>query len=123
MANYNVTALTLAAATSSTNGPDLDNLSSRAAHIVIDITAITGTTPTATFTVQGKDEASGKYYPLLVSAALSAIGTTVLRIGQGQTASANLVAVDAMPRTFRVIAAIAGTTPSVTATVGVALIN
>lgn len=123
MANQNLTALRMLNATASANGPDLDNLSARAAQVVIDITSITGTTPTATFTVQGKDEASGKYYTILASAALNAAGTTVLKIGPGLTAAANSVANDILPRTFRVICTTGGTVTDLDATVGVSLIN
>lgn len=122
MANQNVTAMILSAASASVDGTDIDNLSGSGGVVVIDITAITGTTPTATFTVEGKDPLSGQYYPILVSSALSATGTTVLRIFPNLTASANAVANDVLPRTFRVSCAIAGTTPAVTATVGVCLI-
>lgn len=123
MANQNLTALRMLNATASANGPDLDNLSSRAAQVVIDITSITGTTPTATFTVQGKDEASGKYYTLLATTALNAVATTVLKIGPGLTAAANSVANDVMPRTFRVICTTGGTITDLDCTVGVSLIN
>ncbi|WP_210189802.1 hypothetical protein, partial [Ensifer aridi] len=40
-------------------GADIDNLSCSCAHVVIDIMALTGTTPSATFIEQGKDVASG----------------------------------------------------------------
>ena len=118
-----VTALVLTAASATTNGADLDNPGgAMSAHVTLDITAISGTTPTATFTVQGKDEVSEKYYTILASSALNATGTTVLKIGPGLTASANAAANDIIPRCFRVICTITGTTPSVTATVGVALV-
>ncbi len=121
-ANTFYTALRLTAAAASSNSGDLDNLAGSAVAFVIDITAITGTTPTATFTVEGKDPISGKYYTILASAALAATGTTVLRVFPGATAAANLSANDFVPKVFRVSCAIAGTTPAVTATVGV-LIN
>lgn len=121
MANKNITAMVLAAAAASVNGDDIDNISGNAAHVVIDITAISGTTPTATFTVEGKDTLSGKYYTLLASAALNATGTTVLKIGAGLTAAANSVANDILPDVIRVTCAITGTGPSVTAKVGVIL--
>lgn len=123
MASKTVTGLVLSAASTSRNGADIDNISSSGAHVVIDITAITGTTPTATFTVQGKDPVSGKYYTILASAALNATGTTVLRVGPGLTAAANLVANDILPPVIRVIVAIGGTTPSVTATVSLLMID
>ena len=123
MANKTVTGMVLTAQATSVSGADIDNLSSRGAHVVIDITAITGTTPTATFTVEGKDPVSGKYYTILASAALNAVATTVLRIGPGLTAAANLVANDILPPVVRVSVAIAGTTPAVTARVGFNLID
>lgn len=123
MANQNITALFLLNATTSANGPDLDNMSGNSAHVVIDITSITGTTPTATFTVQGKDPTSGKYYTILASTALNAVATTVLRIGPSLTAAANLVANDIMPRCFRVICTTGGTVTDLDATVGVLLID
>lgn len=119
----NITALKLSAATASANGNDIENLGSTGAHVVIDITAISGTSPTATFTVEGKDEVSGKYYTILASAALTAVGTTVLKIYPGLTAAANSVANDIIPRVFRVTATLGGTSPSVTATVGVSLVD
>jgi hypothetical protein len=121
MSAQNFTALVLAARTTSVNGNDLDNQSGIGATVVIDITAITGTTPTATFTVEGKDEVSGKYYTILASAALNTVATTVLRIYPGLTAAANVTASSIVPKTFRVTCTITGTTPAVTATVGVAL--
>jgi hypothetical protein len=121
MSSQNITALALVARATSINGNDLDNTSSIGATVVIDITAITGTTPTATFTVEGKDEVSGKYYTILASTALNSTGTTVLRIYPGLTAAANSVASSLIPKIFRVTCTITGTTPAVTATVGVAL--
>lgn len=87
--------------TSSVNGADQTNHNGRGITVVVDITALTGTS--ITFTIQGKDPTSGKYYTLLVSAALVGTGTTILRVGPGLTAAANTVANDQLPRTFRVI--------------------
>lgn len=123
MVNRCLRAMTLTAVTASSNGDDMDNLSSDTAHVIINITTLTGTTPTATFTVQGKDDASGTYYTLLASTALNATGQTVLRIGPSLTAAANLVANDIIPKTFRVILTTGGTVTNLTATVGVNLIG
>lgn len=124
VANSDTAALiTHAAASAGVNGADQDNLSARGLKLVIDITAITGTGPSLTVTVEGKDPVSGKYYPLLVSAALTAVGTTVLTIYPGVVAAANLAANDVLPKTWRVKSAIAGTTPAVTATVAASLIG
>lgn len=121
MTNRVEEALRLLNATASANGADIENVGGRFAHVVIDITSITGTTPTATFTVQGKDPVSGKYYTILTSTALNGTGTTVLRIGPSLTAAANLVANDIMPRKFRVICTTGGTVTDLDATVGVCL--
>lgn len=119
MAIQSVNVLTLSAATASVTGGDVGNTSAEGAVFVIDITAITGTLPTATFTIEGKDPLSGKYYTILESASLSTVSTTVLRVHPTLTATANLRADDMMPSIFRVRATIGGTGPSVTATVGV----
>lgn len=121
--NFNTTAMILSAAAANANGPDMDNIGYKGGKFVIDITAISGTTPTATFTLEGKDEVSGKYYTILASAALNATGTTVLTVFPGLTAAANTVANDVLPKLWRVRVTIAGTTPSVTATVGASLIG
>lgn len=89
---------------------------------MVDITAISGTTPTLTVTLQGKDAASGKYYTILAGAALNATGTTVMTVFPGATASANVAANDCLPRTWRINTAVGGTGPSVTYTVGVSLL-
>ena len=110
------------AASAGVNGADQANYTARGVKLVIDVTAISGTTPTLTVTIQGKDAASGKYYTILASAALAATGTTVLTVFPGLTASANVTANDVLPKTWRVISAIGGTGPSVTATVGASLL-
>lgn len=107
-----------AARTASGVSADQVNSVGRGVQLVVDVTAISGTSPTFTVTVEGKDPASDKYYTLLTSAALSAVGTTVLTVYPGVTAAANVAASQALPRTWRVSYAIAGTTPSVTASVG-----
>ncbi len=119
MANREVNALTLSASATSTNGNDMENTSCRSAVVVIDITAISGTN--VVFTLQGKDPLSGKYYTILASAALTGTGTTVLRVDTSLTASANTIAADMMPRTWRVIST--NTSSTVTATVGVLLVG
>lgn len=103
------------AASAGVNGTDIANVNNVGIHLVIDITAISGTTPTLTVTIQAKDPNSGKYYTILASAALNTTGTTVLRVYPGLAASANAAANDVIPAVFRVISAIGGTTPSVTA--------
>jgi hypothetical protein len=68
----------------------------RALHCVIDVTAVTDT-PSVTPTIAALDPLSGKYYTLLAGAAITATGTTVLKIGPGIAASANAAAADIIP--------------------------
>jgi hypothetical protein len=83
--------------------------------VIVDITVWSAGSITPT--IQGYDEASGKWYTLLASAALAAVATTVLRIGPGLTAAANLVANVALPRVWRVSVAVAGA-QSITYSIG-----
>ncbi len=114
--------LTLTAASASVNSADQTNQASKGIKVVVDITAITGTSPTLTVTLEGKDLASGAYYTILASAALTAVGVTVLTVFPGATAVANVAANDFLPKTWRVQATIGGTTPAVTATIGASTI-
>ena len=109
--------ITHTAASAGVNGPDMDGSFCKGMALFINITAITGTSPTLTVTLQGKSAVSGQYYTILASAALTTTGLTVLRVYPGLTAAANTVANDIIPNSWRVISAIGGTTPAVTATV------
>jgi hypothetical protein len=98
---------------------DQDGTSVEFLHIIIDVTAASAT-PSVVFKIQGKDPASGKYYDILVSVAITGVGTTVLKVGPGLTAAANLVANDMIPAVWRVIGTHADT-DSITYTVGASL--
>lgn len=121
--NISATALTLTAASASGNGADQDNSWFSGVQLLVKITAISGTTPTITFIVEGKDPASGDYYAILTSAALNAVASTLLTIYPGATVAANTAVSSPLPKTWRVRYTIAGTTPSVTCTVGANLIK
>lgn len=113
--NEQVAALAIAAAGTTTI--DRSNHNARGLHLVIDITAIAGTSPTLTCTIQGYDPISGKYYDILASTALNATGTTVLKVYPGLTAAANAAANDVLPRNWRLKVVAGGTSPTATATV------
>lgn len=113
----------LAAASAAVNSADFTNNTCRGVKVIIDITAITGTSPTLTVTIQGKDAVSGKYFTILASAALNATGTTVLTVYPGLTNAANVTAADLLPRDWRISPVIGGTTPAVTATISYMLLN
>lgn len=104
------------------NGTDQANTNGRGAHVCINISAISGTIPTLTVKIQGKDTVSGQYYDLLTSTALAATGFTFLTLCPGAATTANLSIPQLLPATWRVIATVAGTTPSVTATVGASVV-
>ncbi|HEU5160335.1 MAG TPA: hypothetical protein VFU43_25275 [Streptosporangiaceae bacterium] len=72
--------------------------------LVVDVTAITAT-PGITVSVLGVDRASGKTWTVLTGAQLVAVtGATpqTLRVGPGLVASANAVANEVLPSTFRI---------------------
>lgn len=116
-----ISLLALAAANASSNGADQSNLYSRGVTVVVDITAISGAGATLVVTIEGKDPVSGKYYTILASVGLTAIGTTVLKVYPDLTAAANVAINAPLPKTWRVKTTITGTTPAITATVGAAL--
>jgi hypothetical protein len=118
----NITVTTLTAASANGTSTDQTNFEGRGLKLVIDVTAISGTSATLTVTIQGKDPVSGKYFNILVSAGLTATGTTVLTVYPGAAVSANVSANDILPKTWRVSYTITGTTPSVTATIGAVVI-
>lgn len=123
MANHYLLPLNVSGVTASVNGNDMDNQGRIAGHFIINITTLTGTAPTATFTVQGKDDFTGTYYTLIASTALSTTGQTVLRVLPTGIVTANAVANDMVPKTWRVIVTTGGTVTNLTATVGANLIG
>lgn len=96
-----VTVLASAARTATTNSADQINLDGQFLRLYINVSAIV-TAPSITVTIQAKDPVSGTYSTILVSAAITAVDHTVLQVGPGLTAAANLVAQAAMPRSWRV---------------------
>ena len=89
--------------------------------VTVDVTAISAT-PSVVFTVSRIDQLSGKISTLLVSAAITATGTTVLRIHPSIVAVANLAASDLVPSNWR-ITPVHGDADSITYTVGVELVS
>lgn len=81
-------------------GP-IGNLGARGVHVIIDVTAVADT-PSVVFTLQGYDPASGDWYNLLVSSAVVATGTTVLKVYPGIAAVANGAASDCLPAVWRI---------------------
>lgn len=116
------TLATLTAAAAGGNSADQINYNGRGLQLGINIATLAGTTPTLQVTVQGKDAASGVYYTILQSAVLNATGFTQLTVYPGAPATANVSTPQPLPRIFRILYAITGTTPAVTATIGASVI-
>lgn len=112
----------MAQAAGTVNGLDQVNVNGRGVQVGVNITALTGTSPSVTVMIQGKDAASGVYYNLLQSAVLTATGFTLLTLYPGAPSTANVSSPQVLPATWRVVATVAGTTPATTATVGASLI-
>ena len=112
--------VTLSAAGAGTyTSPDLQNAEWRGISVGINLTAMTSAT--VTVTVNGKDAASGTYYPLLSSTALASAGFTALQVYPGLTNTANSRADAVLPKTYQISVVVTGT--SATGTVGGSLIQ
>lgn len=99
----NVTVFASAARTATTNGTDQNNRFAKGIIFTVDMTAVTAT-GSIVFTLQGKDDLSGKWYTILVSAAVTTVVTTTYSAFPGAPATANVSANFQMPRTWRIIA-------------------
>jgi len=78
-------------------------------HVIVNVSAYTAGSITAH--VQGYVNATGTYYDLLVSPALTATGTTVLKVCPGITAVANGATADFIPTQWQVQLVAADATP------------
>ena len=77
------------------------NKFNRGVQLIVDVTAIAAT-PSITVSIQGKDQATGIWYSLLTSAAITTVSTNILRVEPAATPVANTVADAGMPRIWRV---------------------
>ena len=120
-----VTVFPSAPQSASLNSADLENYAWRGVRLTLDITAVTGTTPSMTIKLQAKDPLSGKYVniPGAAFAAKTATGTSQLTIYPGIAAAANVSVNDALPRDWRAVATITGTTPVFTFSLGAAYLR
>ena len=85
--------------------------------VFVNVSAITGTTPTFTVTIQGVDPVSGATTTLLATAALNTTGVHALTIYPGIAVTANVSANTVLPSNWQISWTIGGTTPAVTATI------
>lgn len=94
---------------------DLTNTSWKGVSVIVDVTAFTSGTYTPH--IQAKDSASGKYYDILVGAAISGTGTTVLKVYPGITPATNTAVSDTLPKVWR-LQMVGASTPVMTYSAG-----
>lgn len=116
-----------AARTTTTNSSDqtldtADDPASVPGAIVLflDVSVVSGTSPTLDIKVQMKDPISGNYVdmPSAAFAQKTAVGTDTLTIYPGALTIANRQVNAILPKTWRLVATIGGATPSFTFSVG-----
>lgn len=121
-----LTLLESAARTSSVNSADQTNERHKGVRLIVDITALSGTSPTLDVKLQGKDPASGDYYdvPGVAFSQLNNTGMTTLLVYPGVAETANESVSDCLPDVWRISTTIGGSaTPTVTYSVGASLIG
>lgn len=97
-ANYQLQLLTLTARTANVQADDVTSRELRGGHIIIEVTAVggNGAGPSITPTIYANPSSAGDY-PLLIGAAITTTGITVLKVYPGITPVANLAANDLLP--------------------------
>lgn len=93
-------AVASAARTASGNSGDLITFSGVAARFLIAVTAVSGTSPTLTITIEGKTK-GGNYVTLATSTQITAVASQSIDVLR-------------LPQTYRISWAIGGTSPSFT---------
>lgn len=113
-----------AAKTVTGNGVTATNFNAHGAHVFVNITAASGTTPTLVVKLQGSVDGTN-FYDLdatnATTASLTGISTAVIRIYPGLTNAVG-TANQVLPRIWRCVFTIGGTTPSFTVATTVAYI-
>jgi hypothetical protein len=113
------------AKTATGNGATQTNTTAKGALIVVNLGTVTGTTPTGVFKIQGSADAGTTWLdlPLATTASLTATGVYGIQIypaltPTAGTATSGSVAIvnSVLPRTWRVVWTLGGTTPSYTIT-------
>jgi len=120
--NTEVTVLASAARTVTGDSGDMTNHNAKGVCLAVNVTAVSGTSPTLTVSVWGKDPVSGAYYRITAETAnITSIGLREIYVYPGAIDSAGgaegLSGLP-LPRTWRVNYTIGGTTPSFTFSVG-----
>jgi len=103
------------------NSSDQRNYNARGITLFIDVTAVSGTSPTLDIYVQGKDPVTGKYFNIAKSVTITSVQATGLIVYPGVTDVFAMVDAEndvPLPRTWRIRYVIGGTNPSFTFSVG-----
>ncbi len=115
--NVNLGAVvSLAGASASGNSGTLTNAQGRGVTVVIDVAALSGTTPSFVPVINGVDTVSGAVYTLLTGPSVTAAGVHVMQVYPGLASAAGTAADAVLPQQWQVAYTIAGTTPAVTVT-------
>ena len=107
------------AKTATGNGATMTNHNARGAIFVFNVGAVTGTTPTCVFKIQGSADGGTTWFdiPGAATASITASGVVAaLAVYPGVTPAANAAVSYPLPRTFRAVWTIGGTSPSFTIT-------
>lgn len=115
-ANTQFTPFSSAARTASSNTGAITNHNARGITLIIDV-SVYPAAASVVFNIEEYDSTSGQYVVILASAAITAVGTTRMRIYPGLVGAAGLVANDILPRNFR-ISAVHADADSITYSVG-----
>lgn len=114
-----------AARSATFNSQKIENLGDhRGIKLYLDITAVTGTTPTMDIKLQSFDKLSEKWFdiPGAAFAQKTATGQSTLTIYPSVTDTANESVADILPDTWRIVVTLGGTSPVFTFTLGGCLI-
>ena len=121
--NVEATVFSSAARTATANSTDQVNYDARGIKMHLDITASSGTTPTLDIKLQAL--INGVYIDIAgaVFTQKTTTGTDELTVYPGIAETANESVSDVIPRTWRAVATIAGSSPSFTFSLGVSYIK
>lgn len=118
--NIDVTLLASAARTTTQTSADIITYNLSGITVIVDVTS--AGTGSITMTINGKDPASGKYYPLLTGAAIVSNSTNVYRFQPALPVTANKDSPGYLPRVIQIVIT-ANNANSVTYSVGYTLHN
>lgn len=109
------------AARTATSSVRIKNRQGKYGRLIIDATAAADT-PSVVVTIKAVDKVSAVESTVLASAAITGVGTTILKVGPGLTAAANLVANDVLPPEIE-IEAVHADTDSITYSIGLEIVD